>query len=68
MGSVHPLNYEILIFDAFGKQINSLLPVNRSTIKWDLTDYSNRKVPPGTYYYRLISDKYQEAGKLILIE
>jgi len=66
--SEQELDCEILIFDAFGKKINSLLPLNRSTIRWDLTDQSNQKVPSGTYYFRLISDKHQEAGKLILIE
>jgi len=66
--SNHMKDYELYIFDSFGKKINTLIPEHRSDIRWNLTDQSNQKVPPGTYYYRLITDKYHEAGKIILIE
>lgn len=59
---------KILIFDSFGKKIKTLIPANRSDIRWNLTDQSNRKVPSGTYYYRLISDDIYETGKIIIIE
>ncbi len=62
------LEYELVIYDSFGKKINSFIPENKTSIIWNLTNYSGRKVPPGTYIYRLNSDTYQESGKIILIE
>ena len=62
------LNYELFIFDSFGKKIKTFRTEANKTTFWDLTSENGRKVKPGTYYYRLISDMHQESGKIILLD
>lgn len=59
---------DIVIINSAGKQIKSFTMENNKAFVWDLNDDNNQKVPAGTYFYRLISDKHQETGKIILIE
>lgn len=35
---------------------------------WNGTNENNIKVSPGTYYYRVTSDEFQESGKIILLD
>jgi len=61
-------NYELLIFNSFGKIIKSYVSGINREISWDCTNEENQKVAPGIYYYSLISDKHQESGKIMLVD
>jgi len=62
------LNYELFIFDSFGKKIKTFTPESNSKFIWDLKGDTGQKVPPGTYYYRLISKEHYESGEIILLD
>ena len=60
--------YELFIFNSFGKKIKTFDSGSNKNIVWDLSDDNGSKVPPGTYFYRLISDELHESGKIILLD
>ncbi len=62
------IDFEISIIDSFGNLVKSLINHSAKKVIWDCTNNNNQKVPPGTYYYKIISEKFQNSGKIILLD
>ncbi|OQX78873.1 MAG: hypothetical protein B6D61_04585 [Bacteroidetes bacterium 4484_249] len=66
------LDIQVGIYSSIGKEIRNLKikHQNHKTEKltWNCTNNLNQKVPPGTYYYKIISDEFKESGKIILLK
>jgi hypothetical protein len=57
---------ELIIFDIMGRELHreeAHLRTGSYEFKWDASKYSS-----GTYFYRLITDKYSETKKMLLIK
>lgn len=59
---------ELVIFDAVGRRIVSVQLDQGQDYRWNGTDTRQRRVAPGTYYYKLTSGETQETGKIILLQ
>ncbi|MEO0190981.1 MAG: T9SS type A sorting domain-containing protein, partial [candidate division WOR-3 bacterium] len=64
--------FSLAIYDVSGRVVKSFsrLTVNgeRSTVVWDGSDNSGRKLPSGVYFVRLNADHHSATKKVILIE
>jgi hypothetical protein len=63
----------VKIYDAAGKLVKSLYPVSSiqdqgSTVFWDGTDSSNRKLPGGVYFARLGTENSITTEKIVKLE
>ncbi len=59
---------ELIIFDPDGRIIKLMSLSGNSEITWDGRNESGLKVPPGSYFYRLITDNFSESGSIIMLE
>ncbi len=66
------LRVVIQVYNVSGEKVKTLIAANqaagRYSVTWDATDDIGRKVPSGTYYYRLVSGSFQSAKKMILLK
>jgi len=63
---------EIQIFNVLGKQLRTLvserLSAGRKVVTWDGTDNGGHPVASGVYFYRISTDGYAEAKKMLLLK
>lgn len=60
-------NVSIKIYDMLGKEIETLVNQNLQPGIYE-TDWDATKVSSGIYYYRIITEKYTETRKMVLIK
>jgi len=64
----HAVNASVEIYNTKGQLINAIPVVSGQTcVEWDGTDFHNRPVSNGVYFYKLIIDEKITANKLLLI-
>ncbi len=62
-------NSELIIYNLKGQQIRIFTIFNsQSSIVWDGTDNTNKKVSSGVYFYKMKAGNYQETKKMILMK
>jgi hypothetical protein len=65
-------DFHVEILDMTGHQINRIAAPMQSNdrvmLKWDLTNQSGAKVPPGIYFGRITMDGYQLMKKIVVVE
>ena len=59
---------EINILNTSGEIVKRIQINGQEQIVWDLKNDSGRKVPPGSYYYQMLSDKTISSGKLMILK
>ena len=63
---------KLAVYSIEGRLIRTLVDKNfnpgKFSINWDGRDVSGQQVPSGTYFYRLVTDKYDDVKKAILIK
>ena len=66
--SVHNLwKTQLIIYNLLGQQISTLINENLKAGTYEV-DWNASNLPTGTYFYKLMSDKFSETKKLILIK
>jgi hypothetical protein len=64
-------NVELQIFDTAGRRVAQLAhgawPAGRHAVSWNGLDLTNRRVPTGVYFARLVSESYRETRRLVLV-
>ena len=62
-----PSFVKLIAYDILGREINTLvtekLNAGRYEVNWDGSDY-----PSGVYFYRLVTDKYVDVKKMLMIK
>jgi len=63
---------KISVFNSFGNEIMTLANNKQSqgwySVRWDGKDNKSKVCPCGIYFYRLVTDKYQARGKMLLLK
>jgi flagellar hook assembly protein FlgD len=64
-----PAHVQLAIYDAAGRLVRTLIDAVLQTggehsVQWEGTDASGRRVPPGVYFYRLVTPDFTRARKL----
>jgi len=63
--------YEIAVFDAAGARVTGFRGIGRAganAVRWNGSDDRGRRVGPGVYYYRLVSDGRSASRKVVLLK
>ncbi|MCD4797314.1 MAG: T9SS type A sorting domain-containing protein, partial [Candidatus Cloacimonetes bacterium] len=65
-------NAEIEIYNIKGQKVKTLSTSSSSgletrSVVWDGTDENNQPVSSGIYFYRLVTDRYSETKKMLLL-
>gem|GEM_PF-5932207 len=62
----------ISVYNTLGQQIstivNEMKPVGLHTESWDGTDADGNSVPSGVYFYRIVTDDFVDARKMVLLK
>ncbi len=60
------------IYDVAGRLVRTLvdgkLPAGRHSYVWDGTDRGGRQVSTGVYYYRVVSDSFEQSKRMTLVK
>lgn len=59
--------YKITIFDCTGRMVNKFSK-NTKRIEWNLKDLKGNQIPPGVYYYCIVSEVFKTNGKIVVLE
>ncbi len=66
------VDVKVQVFNALGEKVKTLASGlhagGRFTVVWDGTDDAGRKLASGAYYYRLISETFMSAKKMIMLK
>jgi photosystem II stability/assembly factor-like uncharacterized protein len=60
-------NVKIIIYDALGREVQTLVNENISPGTYEV-DFDGSNLPSGVYYYTLISDSFTETKRMVLIK
>ncbi|HWR84296.1 MAG TPA: FlgD immunoglobulin-like domain containing protein [Candidatus Deferrimicrobium sp.] len=63
---------QVIVYDVSGQQVKVLVnerqPAGRHTVTWDGTDAVGRRVASGVYFYRIQTEYFTSAKKMILLK
>ena len=63
---------KIEVFDLQGRLINTvyegITQPGQHTVRWDANDYNHNSIPSGVYFYRLTSENYFKARKMLYLK